>query len=322
MPQPSNSFKQFNYGLRPSKQVERKLMIEILLRLSKAGYDISSYTYVGFGSVYYIDFVMFHKFLFMESMICVEWGDIHKRMKFNKPFKFIKLKMGALLNHIPDLQRNKKYLIWLDYDRPLDPDMLQDIDGCLGRLAKGSIFIITIDARARLPKEDYDLENMTAKQREKLTVRVYREWFGAYLEDRITLDSIAPADVPGLFYNVVLERMRQSLSIREDVQFLQVFNFLYADGAPMLTIGGVIGGEEDAERLQDSGIMQHRCVREGQVPLEISVPPLTIREKQWLDSKMDRNLQADGLQFELDEDLLDTYRLFYKEYPTFTEAML
>lgn len=73
MAQPSNSFKQFHYGLRPSKQIERKIMIEVFLRLSKEGYNISDYTYLGFGSVYYVDFVMFHKYLFMEEMICVEW---------------------------------------------------------------------------------------------------------------------------------------------------------------------------------------------------------------------------------------------------------
>ena len=134
--EPSYSFKQFNYGLRPSKHVERKAMVEVLLRLAKAGYIINEYTYLGFGSPYYIDFVLFHKFLFIDDMICIEWGDIPRRMKFNKPFKCIKLKMGALLNHIPSLSTRKKYLVWLDYDRPLDPELLQDIDGVLNRLCR------------------------------------------------------------------------------------------------------------------------------------------------------------------------------------------
>jgi hypothetical protein len=72
MAQPANSFKQFDYALRPSKQVERKVMIEVLLRLAKAGFNISEYGYVGFGSVYYVDFVMFHKYLFIEQMTCGE----------------------------------------------------------------------------------------------------------------------------------------------------------------------------------------------------------------------------------------------------------
>lgn len=93
MAEPSNSFKQFDYSLRPSKQVERKVMIEVLHRLSEAGYAISEYKYLGFGSVYYVDFLMFHKYLFIENMVCVEWGDVARRMRFNKPYKFIKLKL-------------------------------------------------------------------------------------------------------------------------------------------------------------------------------------------------------------------------------------
>ncbi len=53
------------------------------------------------------------------------------------------------------------------------------------------------------------------------------------------------------------------------------------------------------------------------------MPPLTIREKQWLDKNMRDSLTLDRLAFELDdEELLDNYRQFYKEYPTYTEAMI
>ena len=180
MAQPTDSFKQFDYLLRPSKQVERKIMIEVLLRLSKAGYDISEYGYLGFGSVYYVDFVMFHKYLFIHDMVCVEWGEVEKRMRFNKPFKFIKLRLGALLSHIPNMRQTKRYLVWLDYDRSLDLEMLQDIDGCLRRMAPQSIFVITVDARPKLPKDlfDVDPKDLPVKERERMTAEKYQEWFG------------------------------------------------------------------------------------------------------------------------------------------------
>src|SRR5579863_7182687 len=108
MAQPTDSFKKFDYSLRPSKQVERKIMIEVLLRLAKAGFNINEYGYLGFGSVYYVDFVMFHKYLFIEKMTCVEWGDVEKRMRFNKPFKFIKLKLGALSKYIPSISSKER----------------------------------------------------------------------------------------------------------------------------------------------------------------------------------------------------------------------
>jgi hypothetical protein len=323
MTQPSDSFKQFHYGLRPSKQVERKIMIEVLLRLSKAGYDISDYVYLGFGSVYYVDFVMFHKYLFIQDMVCVEWGEVPKRMKFNKPFKFIKLKMGALLQYIPNIRRTKKYLVWLDYDRSLDLEMLQDIDGCLNRLGPQSIFIITIDARPKLPKDLFDVEDMATNEREKLKVETYREWFGKYVDEEITLDTISRSNVAPLFYEVVLERMRQTLSRRGNgLRFYQIFNFIYQDGAPMLTVGGIVGTDEDKESLQSCGILGHKFVRTGSQCVEISVPPLTIREKQWLDSRLHGKLTATNLQFELEQNFLDNYRKFYKEYPTYIEGLL
>src|SRR5438128_1108940 len=103
------SFEKLNYLLRPSKQVERKLLIEALHYLTQAGYPIYTYTYVGFGSIYYADFMLFHKYLFLNKMMCVEHGKIPNRMRFNKPFKFIKLKMQPVSQVIPQLGRRTKY---------------------------------------------------------------------------------------------------------------------------------------------------------------------------------------------------------------------
>lgn len=323
MAQPTDSFKLFDYSLRPSKQVERKIMIEVLLRLSKAGYNINEYSYVGFGSPYYVDFVMFHKYLFIEKMVCVEWGDVRKRMRFNKPFKFIKLSLGAFSKHIPSMRPTDRSLVWLDYDRSLDAEMLQDVDGALNRMAPQSIFIITTDARPKLPKDQFDVEDMTVAQRELLTAKTYREWFGPYVETPITRQTVSRSHVAPLFYDVVAERIRLTITRRgAGLRFLQIFNYVYRDGAPMFTVGGMIGREEDEQALQRADILNHRFVRTNSNYLEISVPPLTVREKHWLDSHLDRNLTAGKLRFELEEELLENYCKFYKEYPTYMETLL
>jgi hypothetical protein len=323
MAQPSDSFKQFNYFLRPSKQVERKLMIEVLSRLSDAGYKISDYKYIGFGSPFYVDFIMFHKYLFMDDMVCVEWGDIPSRMKFNKPYHFIRLRLGAFLKHIPTIKSGQRHLVWLDYDRSLDEEMLRDVDGALSRLGPKSVFIITIDARARLPKELLDLDRMSLDEREERTVQIYADWFRPYTGQAVTRSLIAQAHVGELFREVVTERIRQSLvGSGSDVQFVQLFNFLYRDGAPMITVGGMIGTSKDKSALEEAGILGHRWVRTGPEFLEISVPPLTTREKYWLDSNLIGRQRPKKLQFELDDEHLENYLLFYKEYPTYLEALL
>ena len=322
--QPTDSFKQFNYGLRPSKQIERKIMIDVLLRLSNLDYNLRDYTYLGFGSPFYADFVMFHKYLYMGKMICVEWADVAKRMKFNRPFKFIRLKLGSLSSHIPSIRSAEKYLVWLDYDRSLDNEILQDIDGCLTRLSRRSLFVITVDARPKLPKDlfDFDLDDLSVQARERLIVKTYKDWFSVYLGYRITRDAISRLEVSSMFYQILIERIRQTLSKRTGgLRFIQIFNYLYRDGAPMLTVGGIIGNEEDVGMVERD-ISGHDFVRTDKEPLVISVPPLTVREKQWLDSRLDKNLSVDHVQFELEEEFLENYRLFYKEYPTFLEALL
>ena len=92
---PVESFSRFNYLLRPSKQVERKLFIEALHRLALGSFRIHEYTYLGFGSPYYADFILFHKYLHIDSMVCVERENIPRRMQFNQQKRRVPSLIGA-----------------------------------------------------------------------------------------------------------------------------------------------------------------------------------------------------------------------------------
>ncbi len=87
----------------------------------------------------------------------------------------------------------------------------------------------------------------------------------------------------------------------------------------MMTIGGMIGNANDVERLRQP-VMTHRNVRTGADFLKILVPYLTTREKNWLDSRLTEKTSAEHVIFEIDQELLDSYRSFYKEYPTYFEV--
>src|SRR5438874_12849499 len=117
------SYEKFNYLIRPAKQIERKLLIEGLHQLSACGFPIRQYRYVGLGSPFYADFVLFHKYLYIEDMICVEANDIRRRMKFNKPFPKVALQMRKVSEVIPKLDRALRHVVWLDYDKPLTRDI-------------------------------------------------------------------------------------------------------------------------------------------------------------------------------------------------------
>ena len=320
---PGYSFEKFNYGLRPSKQVERKILIEKLLRLSQIGFDLRNYTYVGFGSVYYIDFIMFHKFHYLRDMLCVEWSDRPKRMKFNKPYKSVKLKMKPFADVVDSLSKKRPYLIWLDYDYPVNASMLQDIDSCIHRLAPGSIFLVTAEARARLTEEDpANVELLSVAKQEDFLVTKYKEAFGTLVDHDITSADLDKNAIINLFWQAINGRINDTLAMRDDITYSQVFNFYYADGAPMITVGGVIGKTADHQKLADASFYNEMLVTAGADPVKISVPHLTMKEKSWLDGKIDAKLTVAQLAFELEADFLDNYRRFYKEYPTFIEALM
>ncbi|HEY1378397.1 MAG TPA: O-methyltransferase, partial [Gemmataceae bacterium] len=213
-------------------------------------------------------------------------------------------------------------LVWLDYDRALDDEMLRDIDGCVSRLAPGSIFIVTVDARPRIAGSEYELSEMSAKDREKYLIGRYREWFGQFAKDPINANSLTANGVTDLFQEVVTAQIARTLAAREGLQYVQLFNYLYRDGAPMLTVGGVVADAECTANIETCGILDHRFVERGPAPMRISVPPLTFREKQWLDKRIGPDLRDDNLAFELEDGFLDAYQRYYKEYPTFTEALL
>ena len=57
MREPTESYLEVNYALRPSKEVERRMIIDALHILSCAGLPIRDYQYTGLGSFYYVDLV-------------------------------------------------------------------------------------------------------------------------------------------------------------------------------------------------------------------------------------------------------------------------
>ena len=180
-----DSFNKFNYWLRPSKQVERKILIDKMLGLAHCGYRISDYRYLGFGSIYYVDFIMFHKFLSIQSMDCVEHSTIPRRMRFNKPYKFIKLRLRPYAQFACKIRTRIPYLVWLDYDYPVTDNLLLDIDGTMQRLKRGSIFLVTVDGRARLPNDHAQapiLQTMNDQKRVAYLVNHFQQTLGHYID--------------------------------------------------------------------------------------------------------------------------------------------
>ena len=93
-----------HYELRPAKQVERRILLDSLLTLSTAGFSVPEYHYTGMGSIYFIDFMLFHRILGIKNMLSVEFDEnIRRRVEFNKPFDCIQTRIAAIGDVIPSL---------------------------------------------------------------------------------------------------------------------------------------------------------------------------------------------------------------------------
>ncbi|MDD8026408.1 MAG: hypothetical protein PHI34_07830 [Acidobacteriota bacterium] len=326
------SFEKFNYSVRPSKQVERKLLMESLHFLGhKANLSIRDYTYLGFGSIYYTDFILFHRYLYIDKMICVESADIPRRMRFNRPYKFIKLKMGKISEVIPDINFNCKYVIWLDYDYGLDfgpndneSSILDDIDAISGKLYPGSILIVTAEAEPRLSNFKENSRLSDTKRISQLQSRL-QETCGSILHSKIPKNILIRKEMPGFISKTMIAQMTASTAMNHhNVVFHQIANYVYADGAQMVTVGGIIDKAQKASELRLSGIYEQVFAEKGNKPKKISVPPLTIREKESIDSKISKfpNSAQFKLNFELKPELLNNYLKYYKHYPSFHESLM
>lgn len=67
----SRSGNLINYSLRPRKNIERKILCDIIRSLSYFG-PVDEYRYLGFGSFYYQDYILFHKEFSITQAISFE----------------------------------------------------------------------------------------------------------------------------------------------------------------------------------------------------------------------------------------------------------
>lgn len=321
--QSEGSFSKLNYLLRPSKQVERKLIIEALHLLGIQGYSIPDYRYVGLGSIYFADFLMFHKYLYINDMLCVEHKEIEQRMRFNRPFEFIELYMGPVSEVLPTLDRSRPHLIWLDYDYTLGVKVLSDCNSALTVMAPGSLLIVTVTAQL----SEVERASSAAERHERSLKHAaqFNEWFGHILSEPVEPRHLTRKRLPQLFADVFRLQFADTTRARADadLDFMQIFNYKYADGASMLTFGGIIETPERIAHLESGGYLRESFACRGREPMLISVPQLTVREKQWLDQNL-RSVEA-GLEckeFEIDKESLENYCKFYRHYPTYYETLV
>ena len=85
------SSNRIDFSLRPAKHAERRMMVEIFRKL-RPFQAVEDYLYLGFGSLWFADFALFHRTLGIKEMLSMEREATQKsRFDEAKPFAAIKM---------------------------------------------------------------------------------------------------------------------------------------------------------------------------------------------------------------------------------------
>jgi hypothetical protein len=297
--------------------VERKTIFSGLMKLSHL-VDLSGHLYVGLGSLWFVDFLMAHKLLGINSMKSIESTDIGlSRSKFNCPLSCIEVIHGDSTEVIPTLHlEGRPSLVWFDYDSGIGGPAIRDIAMIVSRCTPNSVLIVTISA-----KRD-DLPNKDENDAEIDPETSLRRIAGDLVPTPLTARRFQRHNYPKLLCEILSNQLLSAtVSSGRPESFVKLFDIVYSDATPMATVGGIISDAGNVDAIRQ---LASSPDWEGILSDPISIPPLTIKEKIALDRMMpspnpptDAQMRATG--FQLKREQIDMYHRHYLHYPMFGE---
>lgn len=327
------SFREINYAVRPAKSVERKIMAEAFRRLEMS-WPLSSYRYIGMGSVYFADFQLFHQALGIDDMVSIEREKQYEtRFEFNRPFRCVKIRFGESSEILDTLTWEKRSLVWLDYDGKLEASVISDLQTVVQKVASGSVVTVSVNIEADRPPSDFvGAEKINAWRLKEFETRVGSGFVPAGLEG----DALRGKPFGAVCWKVLNAAVTEQLTKRngradlrpDTILSHQVFHFRYADGAPMLTVGWLFRSHEDEERTQRCE-MKGSFFRDGEEACVIEAPKLTPKEIRHLNSRLPDGPPVEKtIMRELEkatgigEADINKFAAVYRYYPQYGEVVL
>lgn len=311
------SFNVVNYSLRPSKSIQRQLVFGSL-RVLQSHLDLDNTVYVGFGSIWFTDFVMAHKMLGIVDMVSIEGHEIgYKRAIFNSPFATITVKNGLSGAILPELfaderLRRRPWLIWLDYDYVLNEAVVDDLRKVIENAPENSVLLVTFNGH----EQKY---GSAAERPERL-----REVLGDVVPDDLSKQSCRDDRMQETLADLTLDFLKSTAAeMARPGGFVPAFRVIYQDGAPMVTVGGVLPAKGAAKIAAD---VVGSADWSAMPASPIKAPNLTIREAAVLQSLLPRPepLTRDDIHklgFDLEEHEIEAFQSYYLHYPSFAQIV-
>lgn len=311
------SFDSINYSLRPSKSIQRHIVFEGARRL-QAHIDWEKIVYIGLGSIWFTDFTMAHKVLGIDSMVSIEADDIgFHRAVFNAPYATVKVRKGYTSEILPELFvdpdiSSRPWLVWLDYDGAFDETCADDIRSVIENAPANTTLLVTVNA--------HEMSYGRAPDR----VERLRDIFGAIVPDVMPKRACRDERMQETLADFALGFMQ---SIASDIArpggFIPAFRVIYQDSAPMVTVGGVLPSKGSAKIVRDVIANESWC---GKPAKPILAPNLTLKEAATLQAKLPSpgklsRAIIQELGFDLEEDQIEAFQTYYRQYPAFAQIL-
>ena len=315
----AGSYRKIDYRVRPAKSIERKMLADGIRRLAEFE-RLDSYRYIGFGSLYFTDFILFHKALGFKLMQSIEnEQDIIKqeRFRYNVPYKCINMAFGASSAILPTLPWDVKSVIWLDYDGALTKGVLEDIAYVVSKAVSGSMLLVSVNAG--IPRSE-DEENTNP-------LDILKSQIGAEkIPADINARDLSGWNVAKVYRDIIdneiadtVATVNRGRSIGCKCNYNQLFNFHYEDGVKMLTVGGIIYDEGDEKILAKCSFDQLEFYKDAKDAYKIDPPLLTYQEMRKIDSLIPLD-DHDYLKIPVPRADINKYQNFYRYFPHFAET--
>ena len=334
---PTPSYRQINYSLRPAKAIERRMLSEMFRRLHPFQ-RVETYRYIGFGSIYFSDFLLFHRDLGIENMISLE-RDTNAKLcfEFNKPYAAIKLAFGESSQLLPTLDWAPRSIVWLDYDGRLTTSVLGDIGTFCNQASSGSAMVISVNAQADPEPTDKDKEMFIQTSGNPFDISAYKlSKLEECIPGRVPMGTdgrhLRKNGVADVFYKVIVSEIEAVLSRRntltpepDKMMWAQFAHFTYSDGALMMTVGVVLHTAAETPTFDSCALNQLNYFRGDALPYQIQVPALTSREISHLNSQLPPPKSSKKAKKPVCEGVterdIEIYSEIYRFFPNYSEVL-
>jgi hypothetical protein len=128
----------------------------VLQQLDRLPSRLNAYRYVGFGGIFFTDFLLAHRHLGVTAMTSIEQSQT-ARFAFNRPLSCIDLRFGASSAVLPEvlgpLQRGvgAPGIFWLDYDGSVSTTVTADAALVAAEAVPLTLLLVTVNCE---PQQD------------------------------------------------------------------------------------------------------------------------------------------------------------------------